>query len=151
VHARTRLREVDAGIDNIVAAIVRGVASDAMQRALMSLEAEKRDLTGALADVDAGNVVTLHPKAIDEYRRSVSRLVEALRDRDQLREDTAQALRQVIDHIAVHPLEGRGRYELRVMTRLEALLPMNLSGTSVYASGSGGVLPRRYTLVPLAC
>jgi DNA invertase Pin-like site-specific DNA recombinase len=150
-HSRSRLAEVEAGIENVVTAIVRGVASEAMQRALMGLEAEAKALRARLAEVDAGNVVNLHPAAIDEYRRSVGRLVDVLRDPAAPVEEARAIVGRVIDHIAVHPLEGRGRYELRAMTRLEALLPVNRGGVSVYASGSGGALPPRYTLVPLAC
>lgn len=122
-RARAKLAETEKQIENIVEAVAQGFASEAMKKRLMDAEAEARDLRLQIAAAPPENVVSIHPAAVEEYRRNVEHLFDTLRAADELtKAEAATLLRTVIDHIDVVPLEGRGKYDLRVVTRLETLI-----------------------------
>lgn len=136
-RAATRLREVESGISNLVDAITKVGATDSMLEQMQSLEAEKRELVAAVEPVD-DTVIELHPNVVGDYQRAVNDLIGILSAEAPVLATARQRFAAVIDHIAVHPLPGRGCVELRAMTRIDALFPTS-SGTSFgQLVGSGG-------------
>jgi site-specific DNA recombinase len=121
-RAKTRLAEAEKQIDNIIDAVANGFATESMKKRLMDAEAEAAALRQQIAAAPPENVIALHPAAIAEYRRNVEHLFDALKADDIAKAEASTLLRAVIDHIDVVPLEGRGKYDLKVVTRLETLI-----------------------------
>ncbi|MEQ8866436.1 MAG: recombinase family protein [Thalassobaculum sp.] len=136
-RSTTRLREIQATMDNLVDAIGAGIASDTMKRRLVDLEQEAAILRRQIAEPDDNRVVSLHPAAVDEYRREIDTLLDLLASDDVAQAGASAMLRNIIDRIDVMPLEGRGQYELRVMTKIETLIEL---ATGTHGVGCGTVV-----------
>lgn len=138
-RATARMKEVDAELSKIVAAIAAVGHSDLLIERLRALESERKGLQGAVAEAEVeDNVISIHPEVIADYQRAVEDLDRALRSDDMTVTEARSILLRVFDRIEVHPLPGRGAFDLRAMTRIEALIP-DASGTGyVESRGSGG-------------
>ncbi|SDF82485.1 recombinase family protein [Thalassobaculum litoreum] len=136
-RTRARLQDVEREIDNAVATLTRIGFSDAMAGRLKALEAERNELNSKLVQPD-DNVVSLHPKMLAEYQRAVDQLVTALRSDPADMAASRQVLQRVFERIEVHPLPGRGQYDLRARTRIETLTTLSGGSSNVQFVGSGG-------------
>ncbi len=122
-RAKAKLAEAEKQIENIVNAVAQGFASEAMKKRLMESEAEAKELRLQISAAPPENVISIHPAAIEEYRRNVESLFDSLRGASERgKAEAATLLRAVIDHIDIVLLEGRGKYDLRVGSRLETLI-----------------------------
>lgn len=120
-RATARLREIEAACEKIVDTIADGLASATMKRRLLDLEREADDLRRAHAASEGPNVVSIHPSTVAGYRDRIDHLLDTLSS-DDPSNASAGLLRDLIDHIAVVPLEGRGNFELRFYTRIDTLI-----------------------------
>jgi len=121
-RAAQRLGELTRSITRAVDAICDGTATPELKRRLVEMEAEKARLESEMAREKPDTVVSLHPAALEEYRRNAEQLFDALAADSLAQAEAATLLRAVIDRIDVVPLDGRGRYNLKVVTRLETLI-----------------------------
>jgi hypothetical protein len=72
-----RIGEVEREIKRIVDFIVKGIATDALIPRMNELETERKALTAKLEEAkEADNVIALHPKALDRYKRAVRELAD---------------------------------------------------------------------------
>ena len=87
---------------------------------LRELEAKQDELTERLSRAPA-DIPDLHPNVAGVYRRKVERLAEALR-RPQERDEAAEAIRALIDHITLTPGPRRGEIAATLHGELGAIL-----------------------------
>jgi DNA invertase Pin-like site-specific DNA recombinase len=125
------LNRVTIKIDRIVAAIASedGGAVEELVAALKPLRVEKAGLTERLKVVDAeSNVVTLHPKAIDEFATTMEKMHAALSgklDAERLA-PFHMAFQSVFERIVVHPTPKRAQYAVTPYARLGAIMGVDL-------------------------
>jgi site-specific DNA recombinase len=75
-----RLSEIEREIKRVVDFVVKGMATDALIPRMNELEAERTSLAAQLEGAkEADNVIALHPKAIDRYKRAVVELADELK------------------------------------------------------------------------
>ncbi len=94
-----RLAETRRGLERLVDAVARGIASQAMEARIAALEAERLDLEGQLArlaQATAAAPVRLHPRAATLYAQMVDQLQATLAD--AATRDTP-ATRELIDAV----------------------------------------------------
>jgi site-specific DNA recombinase len=128
--AKMELNRVTLQINRIVTAISD---SDAPVKVLVEklnkLETEHASLTEKARLIEAeGNVVTLHPAAIDKFANSMEEIHAALTgdlDVQQLAPFRA-AFRNVFERIVVHPTAKRKPYEVTPYARLSAIMGLEL-------------------------
>jgi len=126
-----QLNRVTVKIDRTVAAIasIDGAPVEELVAALKALRVEKAGLTERLKVIDAeSNVVTLHPKAIDEFANTMEEMHEALSgglDKEALAPFHI-AFRSVFERIVVHPTGKRKPYEVTPYARLGAIMGIEL-------------------------
>jgi site-specific DNA recombinase len=122
-EAEKRLGAQDRQIANIIDAIADGVATPGMKTKLIEIEREKEILIAEMeAFALADNVVTLHPAAVEAYRRKVGELQSALKSDERDRWEAMDIVRSLVTSIDIVPLVGRGQVELRVCGALAELL-----------------------------
>lgn len=119
---KKKLREADAKVKRLAAAIAAG-ADVAEVVAMLRESSAERDAIGAeLADLEASRVVTMHPRLADAYRKRIAELSAALEGPSTLRAEAKQALRGLVERIVVYPkAEGRG-VELELHGRLAQII-----------------------------
>lgn len=128
--AKKQLSRVTVQIDRVVSAISE---SDEPVKVLMEklkgLETERASLSEKVRLIEAeGNVVTLHPAAIDKFADAMEEIHTALRsnlDAPQLAPFRA-AFRNVFERFVVHPTGKRKRYEVTPYARLSAIMGLEL-------------------------
>lgn len=123
-EAHKRLARVTAQIDRLVEMIMDpdGPPTATLKGKLRPLEIERADLAERVTRLEANaNVVSLHPKVLDDYTATIDRLADALAKRPD-DPATHAAIRKLIEAIIVHPTEDRADYEIEVKGRLDALL-----------------------------
>jgi hypothetical protein len=103
---RRELDKITRSIKEIVASIEDGSGSRALAGRLRELEAKEDELTARLAQMPV-DIPDIHPNVAGIYRRKVERLAEALR-RPEERDEAADAIRSLIECIALTPGEKRG-------------------------------------------
>jgi site-specific DNA recombinase len=129
--AQKQLNRVSVQNDRIVTAISD---SDEPVKALMdklkNLEIERGSLTEKVRLIEAeGNVVTLHPAAIDKFGTTMEEIHTALTESDL---DVRQAapfragFRNVFERIVVHPTARRQPYAVTPYARLAAIMGLKL-------------------------
>jgi site-specific DNA recombinase len=100
-----RLGEIEREIKRIVDFIVKGMATDALIPRMNELEAERKTLAARLEEAkEADNVIALHPKALDRYKRAVVELA------DELKRGTPTefaTIRELVTAIIVHASPSR--------------------------------------------
>jgi site-specific DNA recombinase len=101
-------------------------------KALKALRVEKAGLTERLKVIDAeSNIVTLHPKAIDEFAATMEKMHAALsgkHDAEHLA-PVLMAFRSVFERVVVHPTDKRKPYEVTPYARLGAIMGVELFPT----------------------
>lgn len=120
-----RLAAVTGEIERTVSLMIKGlVAPERHAPRLKELEAEEARLKSALEAPDGGEVLTLHPAAIDRYRAQL----EALEGEFAAGGEPAMALRALVSKVIVHP-----DYSFAIEGRLGELL-----GLPAYPHGIAG-------------
>jgi site-specific DNA recombinase len=94
------------------------------------LEAERVSLEGRLALIDAesagaGNVVSLHPAALETFRQNIEDIHAALTGGSKNGSFRA-AFRNIFERFVVHPTGKRAGYEVTPYARLSAILGVDL-------------------------
>ena len=117
---RKALADVEKKLKEIVTVIEDGGYSRPLMTRLRELEAKQDELTERLSRAPA-DIPDLHPNVAGVYRRKVERLAEALR-RPQERDEAAEAIRALIDHITLTPGPGRGEIDATLQGDLGAIL-----------------------------
>lgn len=163
---RKQLNRAQVQIDRIVSAIRDSdIPIQELTAQLRPLEAERSGLAERLRLAEAeGNVVELHPKAMDAFKSNVERLHEALSG-GPVTPVAKAAFRNLIDSIVVHPTGKRMPYEVDVYGRLGAfsginLFPENRSAGEILKSegilnfdngnpGTPGVAQSKYSIIAL--
>src|SRR5208337_1065038 len=138
----------------IVALIEDGGGSRAMVVRLRELETREDELTARLSQAPI-DIPDIHPNVAGVYRRKVERLAEALR-RPQERDEAAEAIRALIDHITLTPGPGRGEIDATLQGDLGAILEWTdqkrntpgafASGVSVSVVAGAGFEPAAFRL-----
>ncbi|WFU19410.1 hypothetical protein [Bradyrhizobium sp. CB3481] len=100
-----RLGEIEREIKRIVDFIVKGTATDALIPRMNELEAERKTLAARLEEAkETDNVVTLHPKALDRYKRAVMELANEFKHGTPTEFAT---VRELVTAIIVHASPSR--------------------------------------------
>jgi site-specific DNA recombinase len=100
-----RLGEIEREIKRIVDFIVKGMATDALIPRMNELEADRKALAARLEETsEADNVIALHPKALDRYKRAVMELADELKS--GMPAEFA-AVRELVTAIIVHASPSR--------------------------------------------
>ena len=97
-------------LDGLVDAIADGLRAPDLQRRLDQLGTRKTELDAQL-EAPAPSPVRLHPNLADLYRQKVAELHTALAD-PELRGETLEIIRGLIERVELHPDEGGFRIEL---------------------------------------
>jgi predicted RNase H-like nuclease (RuvC/YqgF family) len=115
---RKQLARNQVEIDRVVSAIADIGPQKELKAKLVALDAERDALADKLRQAEAeSNVVQLHPKAVEVYRTKIENLHAALIDPDMTALEKRASLRDVVDHIVVHPTEPRQPYEFTPYAR----------------------------------
>jgi site-specific DNA recombinase len=119
---RKQLRDAEAKIKRLVAAIAAGVDVAEIRDGLQEVSAERDSLKAELDEADAERVVTMHPRLADNYRKRIGALGEALEGPGEQRAEAKATLRSLVDCVVVIPAEtGRG-VELELRGRLAEII-----------------------------
>ncbi|TRO96768.1 recombinase family protein [Glycocaulis profundi] len=137
-----KIEELRGAEARIIAAIERGVASDAMMDRIPALERERKALQAELGTMDGPAPTALHPNAADAYAGVIARLEHALAgELPELAEDPARlaeavtAARRLFTAITVSRNEKSGETDLLVEGDLAALIMTPLAGVSNVGCG----------------
>jgi site-specific DNA recombinase len=103
---RKALTDVEKKLQEIVTAIEDGGYSRPLMTRLRELETKQDELTERLSRAPV-DIPDIHPNVAGIYRRKVGQLAEALQ-RPQERDEAADAIRALIDHITLTPGPRRG-------------------------------------------
>jgi site-specific DNA recombinase len=118
---RKQLRDAEAKVKRLVAAIAAGVDVAEIRDGLQEVSAERDSLKAELDEIDAERVVTMHPRLADNYRKRIGALGEALEGQASSAPRRA-TLRGLVDCVVVIPAEtGRG-VELELRGRLAEII-----------------------------
>jgi site-specific DNA recombinase len=137
-------RELSRAIDAIVKA---GVNPTTLAGTIERLGAERDEIDGKLAAIkESDKIITLHPGAIERYRRDLEKLASLLPrpdlgDGDELGEN----VRRLISAIIVHAPPNSEKLEVEIRGRLEELLA---APTFMRCSGGGSLMVARERLEP---
>jgi site-specific DNA recombinase len=100
-RARQELTRVEREIRQIVQAIKEGISALTIKDELLSLEAQQLELKRQLQAPEPKPL--LHPSMADLYRTKVTSLCAALEQGDPIRTEAHEAIRGLIDAIALEP------------------------------------------------
>jgi site-specific DNA recombinase len=103
---RKALADVEKKLKEIVTVIEDGGYSRPLMTRLRELEAKQDELAERLSRAPV-DIPDIHPNVAGIYRRKVERLAEALQH-PQERDEAAEAIRALIDHITLTPGPKRG-------------------------------------------
>ena len=116
-------RMVQKDLDRAVDAVLSGICSEEIQNRITELEVRKADLTKQL-NTPKEVMPALHPGIADVYAAKVANLAEALNAPD-IRTQSAEALRALIDEVRLTPQDGALNVEL--YGELAALIALGLN------------------------
>lgn len=154
-----RLGEIEREIKRAVDAITKGAPPEPLIPRMRELEAERKVLAERLeATKEADNVIALHPKAIDRYKRAVMELA------DELKRGTPTefaTIRELVTAIIVHASPSRPggagtkpnaeddrSVRIDIKGRLAALCDSPAMFPNMAMSGGSMVAGERYRLSP---
>ena len=117
---RTELVKVEKAITAMISAIEEGLYQPSMKARMDELERQKADLMAWLAGVPA-DVPDILPNVSAVYRKKVERLVAALNEPKD-RSEAAEAIRGLIEKIALRPGPARGEIDATLHGDLGTIL-----------------------------
>lgn len=120
---RRRIDELGTKIDRLVAAIGAGAGSIAeVVEALQAARAEREQLQAALDELQADQVIRLHPMIAEAYRVAIETIMTTLDGSQDDARDARNAIRALIDRVILTPKpEGRG-LDIDLEGRLNTML-----------------------------
>tara|TARA_B100000614_G_scaffold214540_1_gene198562 strand:+ start:193 stop:1890 length:1698 start_codon:yes stop_codon:yes gene_type:complete len=117
---QVELAKIEKQIAQIVEAIADGMYHPSMKEKMTKLEARKAELAALLADAPE-NKPDLLPTASTIYAKKVAKLTQAL-NRPAVRQEAAEALRMLIEKIALTPGQKRGEIDATLYGELGQIL-----------------------------
>jgi site-specific DNA recombinase len=154
-----RLGEIEREIKRAVDAITKGAPPEALIPRMRELEAERTGLGTRLdAAKEADNVIALHPRALDRYKRAVMQLADELKRGTPMEFVT---IRELVTAIIVHASPSRPggtgtkanaeddrSVRIDIKGRLAALCGSPALFPNIAMSGGPLVAGERYRLSP---
>jgi site-specific DNA recombinase len=138
---RKALADVEKKIKEIVTVIEDGGYSRPLMMRLHELEAKQDELTERLSRAPV-DIPDIHPNVAGIYRRKVERLAEALRH-PQERDEAAEAIRALIDHITLTPGPRRGEIDATLHGDLGTILEWTAQKANIPGRDVSGVSVER--------
>jgi site-specific DNA recombinase len=137
-----KLADANAKIANLVKAIAEGGGEFAEFKDALCLAREQRDrMQFELDEMQAGTVITLHPRIAETYHREVAQLTTALTSDDETRLKTHSIIRRLIDQVIIRPSDAERGVIIEVSGRLASLLALatgeELPAAMYAADGAG--------------
>ena len=127
---KKRLADIEAATIRFVNALEKGtMPTEMIEQRLSNLETERVGLSERMrvaAAQNGGNVIELHPQALQAYCEAIDRLHLSFVNNDEDHARNRAAFRNIIDNIIVHPTAKRAPYEFTTYHRVEALMGMEL-------------------------
>lgn len=117
---RIELTKVEKAIAGMIAAIEEGLYQPSMKARMEELERQKAGLIARLAEVPV-DVPDILPNVSGMYRKKVQRLAAALNDSED-RSEAAEAIRGLIEKIALRPGPNRGEIDATLHGDLGTIL-----------------------------
>jgi site-specific DNA recombinase len=107
---RRRQAEIAGELERLIDALAKGfAAAESLRERVLALEAEKKAAADALADLGTTDeVVTLHPRMIDRYRRRVADLATALAGDPEARRAALSIVREFVEKVEIGPPPAPG-------------------------------------------
>ena len=135
-----RLGEIEREIKRIVDFIVKGMATDALIPRMNELEAERKALAARLEETnEADNVIALHPKAIERYKRAVVELADELKRGSPIEFAT---IRELVTAIIVHASPSRpGGAGTKADTEDDRTVRIDIKGRLAALCGNPALFP----------
>jgi site-specific DNA recombinase len=94
-----------------------------MKAKLIEIEREKEIMEAEIEGfANADTLVSMHPSAVEAYRRKVTELQAALKSDEREMRQAMDIVRSLVSKIEVMPLAAPGQVELRVCGALAELL-----------------------------
>ena len=121
-----KLAEVNRRMDRLVEAIAAGAQSfELVKEKMIAARADRLALEEEVAAIESGNVIALHPKIVEDYRREVLSLDVLLKnDTSESREEVMPRIRSLIDSIILTPAKvGRG-VDIEMTGRLAKMIEL---------------------------
>ena len=134
---RKALADVEKKLKEIVTVIEDGGYSRPLMMRLRELEAKQDELTEQLSRAPM-DIPDIHPNGAGIYRRKVERLAEALRH-PQERDEAAEAIRALIDHITLTPGLRRGEIDATLHGDLGTILEWTAQKANTPGRNGAGV------------
>jgi len=110
--ALAELRKIDRELDRAVQAILDGVPTSKIRDKIAALEDRKTTLEADVAAAEAPDKPLLHPRMADVYRAKIGKLNEAINN-ETSRDETVEAIRQLIDQVILTPKDDHLQITLR--------------------------------------
>lgn len=122
-----KLTQLERRIDRVVDAITESdLPMETLKAKLRDLETEKVATNQRLKLLELeGNVVTLHPAAIEKFTADIHQIHDALAS-DLEDERSRMAFRNIFQKVVVHPTERGADYEVTPYARLSAVMGFDL-------------------------
>lgn len=122
---RTAERELAAvmrKISGVIAAIEAGGDTRSLAERINGLEAERRAIEARLPSCGADEVLILHPKVAERYRRRVDEIHTALSKGNDAAREAVELVRELIERIVVSPTDDGEPMKLELVGNVAALL-----------------------------
>lgn len=130
-----KLAEASRKVERLVSAFAAGAGEFEEIRAVLTKARADRDQAAeALSEIEADNVVALHPSILDDYRRQMSELAAALSTDPDLRDEAVPIVRGLIERVTVTPSEGPKGVDIEVTGKLANILSL-AAGKAVRGPG----------------
>ena len=139
------LNDVEGRLERLLDAYERDVIGiETFRERASGIEAKRDALRAELAGLETPETYSIHPRAVDHYRRLVEALHATLAENDAA--TAREAFRGLLDRVVVIPANGGTRaFELEIHGRLAALLSTNKNtlpgrtekGAVVMGAGTG--------------
>ncbi|SCB55100.1 Recombinase zinc beta ribbon domain-containing protein [Bradyrhizobium shewense] len=147
-----RLGNINAAISRAVDALLGEAPSRALRDRLASLEMERDEIEGAIAEA-APPAVELHPNAGSAYRDQMRNLKKALAESDEdSRAAANEAIREIVEKVVIHPSGPYKPVRTEIYGQLAALLRISERAAEPLESRGrwlrGGATPGPCGMVP---
>jgi site-specific DNA recombinase len=133
--ARKSLAEIQKKLGNIIAAIARGAYSDALNKTLRDLEAEKLEAEKRVAS-DRPTEVCIPANFAEMLRRKIDNLPDTLNNLEE-RDEAIMLVRELVTQVTIAPRAGRGKFSITLEGCLGKLMS-HITGDGVLSSVDSG-------------
>jgi site-specific DNA recombinase len=131
-----RVAAAEREYDRVFAGYVKGFIPEIeAEKQLPALRREKEEMASALATFEEPpQVISLHPKAVEDYLNQIEHLAETLRAHRQAGDDApATAMRRLIESVTLHVNGPRKGFEVEVKGKLAELVGGDLFPTGRFS------------------